>query len=240
MSDKYEPRRILLALAALLLPAATCGVAPAIQELVGRVNLLETRAARFERFVAEAQLPSLLVDDHDFVVGSVLEYNDMFVYKSINGANYDFGSPYSLPDANALATVQLRVPGRAPVILEAHRDALLTPTRGAYEVFFFETPDCTGAPLQPVNYGDEEKATVFSQSYIGPPGDMLYALSPGVSARYVLTRSRMYTRGVVRETQSPCSQTNYTVWVLPFEPVAWLGQYTPPFRIVEQREFFNF
>jgi len=244
MRDTYRPRRVLVVLAALLLPAATCGVAPALQELMGRVNLLESRAERLERFAANAQLPPVLIDEHYTVVGTVLEYNDMFLYASINDPPYqllaEYGPPYSLPDDFALATVQLRLPGRGPAVLEAHRYALLAPTRGQSETFWFETPDCTGAPLvYPEWISGEFGPTAFNRVYIGPPGETLYVLPPDVPPRSASVRSYFSQRGVVRE-KDECKQWNHVRQLRPFEPVVDLDVYMPPYRIVDQRELWGF
>jgi len=243
MSDTYRPRRVLAVLAALLLPAATCGIAPTLRDLVRRMELLESRSARLEKFAAEAQLPPVLVDEHSIVIGTVLEYNDMFLYSSVRN-NFDQlpESPYMLPEDFAVATLQVPVPGRAPLMIEANREELLTPNRGTEEDYFFESPDCTGTPWvsaqpHPVR---GRATTFFPRAWIGSPGKTLYALAPDAPAERVVTRSLLRSFGIIGTTttclESLAPSTGYG---RRFEPVANLDVYTPPFRIMDQRELWG-
>jgi hypothetical protein len=241
MSDKNRPRRLLLVLAALVLPAATCGVAPALTELVGRVNLLETRAARFEAFVANARLPLMLMDEHDRMIGTVLEYNDMYQYASVLTAEtggHPAYRPWSPPEAFALATIQYPLPSRPPLILEANRAQLLTPKNGRGEYLFFESEDCTGRPWAGVFEWDELGGTLFSRGWIGTPGTTLYALSPGTPTERIRWNSYLKAVGLIGVTQT-CSRWSDVGDLAPFEPVDDLTQYTPPFRVVDPSELWG-
>lgn len=254
MSDKNRPRRFLLVLAALLLPAATCGIAPALRDLTRRVE-------RLERFAANAQLPLVLMDEHDLVVGTVLEYNDMFKYASVNSfarawtgedtLAYERAEsvPWAEYEDDALATIQVSLPGKPPVMLEANRKGLLTPKN--MEILSFESTDCTGTPLAPARTFFAP-TTFFSRGWIGAPGKTLYVLSPDTPAREAVVRSVLLAVGDTGKTQ--VCETEFalfaelfgwdplpwTVHVRPFEPVADLSLYTPPFRIVDQRTLFGF
>jgi hypothetical protein len=260
VTNTYRPRRVLAVFAALLLPAATCAVAPSLQELSRRVNLLEQRWQRIDHFAANARLPLMLMDEHDQVVGTVLEYNDMYQYASVGtfqtggpgswmpssgrpGGSNETTPSWSSPEDVAFATIQYTLPGRPPLMLEANREQLLTPKNGTGEYLYFESADCTGRPWALEDYQLASRGSFFSRSWIGSPGSTLYALSPGTPSQGVIRyKSLIYAAGVVGTTQRciPWNNHYWYAYLLPFEPVADLSQYTPPFRIVDPREFWGF
>jgi len=241
MSANYRPRRVLAVLAVLLLPAATCGVAPSLQELLRRIELAESRTARLEAFAANARLPLVLMDQHDIVIGTVLEYNDVMLYMSVLSPDR---RPSAAPPSSAFATVLFESPEGSAVVLEANKLSLHAPPREGFRWIYFESRDCTGTPYTDwPNYGSSWREAWLHENvlYLAPL-DWTWGVERTFHSRIV---RQMYADGRYDEQcevpgppyVDAFRQTEATA---PFEPVANLSVYTPPFRIVDQRELFGF
>jgi hypothetical protein len=234
MSDKNRPRRVLLVLTALLLPAATCGLAPSLPELLRRIELVESRMARVEDFAANARLPRVLMDEHDIVVGTVLEYNDVMTYVSASSELHPtVPEPYF-----ARATVLYEPAAGSPVVLEANNSRLMTPPREGPMYVYFESRDCTGEPFSnSINrFSPWREAWLRSNVlYLAPVADAqgITGTFPSRIVREPWTYGSYYER---------CESPESGFWTrgYPYEPVANFSAYTPPFRIVDQREIFGF
>ena len=240
MSDKNRPRRFFLVLAALLLPAATCGVTTSLPELLRRIELVEGWNTRLEQFAANARLPRLLMDDHDVVVGTVLEYNDVMMFVSVHSPE---GRPSAPTPYNAYATILFESPAGPAVVLEATNYWLATPPRESPRWVYFESGDCTGTP-----YTDSPTAgTPWREAWIRRSEQTLYLAplewtpGPERTFRSRIVRELWVSGRYFERCELSAKDTFFeAAYAAPFEPVANLSVYTPPFRIVDQRTLFGF
>jgi hypothetical protein len=246
MKTLTRPRLAVLVFAALALPALTCGVAPALRDLMQRTE-------RLEAFLATVQLPPVLVDSAGNTVGPVLEFNRLFLYSSVDqfrrtSAYWDLHDRGAAPPGGAaLATVLFTPPGRdEPVALDASPHELLALEHGLPQVLYFETPDCSGIAWAYDYQGyDSPDGSVIPRIRIAAPGRTLYVEDLGALGRSINRRSHLFAVGFGEDVgigegrESTCFSVGagqpFGDGLRPLVPVADLDAlFTPPFRLLAQ------
>lgn len=243
MKTFSRPRLVVLVFALLALPALTCGVAPALRDLI-------LRTQRVESYLAHVQLPPLLVDSAGNVVGPVLEYNRLFLYSSVDATwrfyDRDRGAA---PDAGDQLITVLYTPsdGSSPLPLDASPNELLALEHGSPQWFHFETPDCTGTAWVWTSQGGYQTpyGSVLPRARVAEPGRTLYVEDMSSPPTSIVNGSHLTAVGFFEVPghgegrESQCfrhSVPQRTQPILrPLHPVADLDAlFTPPFRLLAQ------